>query len=177
MMIAQKLTVGLATGREGKRKALGLPENPRDKPTLGYAGIDKNLADRARKAYAMPADDFEDLISEGRDDIRRSVERSADTPNDRRVGLEKPPRAAINLGDLETAQPRSRTAASPLTEEMPVNAGRKTAQRRVVTLNRKIVPSLILCLQGDAPDRPLLARAPPRARRAAIHPPRRRDSP
>src|SRR5438132_13650170 len=41
---AQKETVGLATGKEGKRKALGLAENPSDRPTLGPQGIDKNLA-------------------------------------------------------------------------------------------------------------------------------------
>jgi hypothetical protein len=41
---AQKETVGLATGKEGKRKALGLPENPSDRPTLASQGIDKNLA-------------------------------------------------------------------------------------------------------------------------------------
>jgi hypothetical protein len=45
---AQKETVGLATGKEGKRKALGLPENPSDRPTLASQGIDKNLAQQAR---------------------------------------------------------------------------------------------------------------------------------
>jgi hypothetical protein len=33
---------GLASGREGKRKALGLEANPSDKPTLAEAGIDKH---------------------------------------------------------------------------------------------------------------------------------------
>jgi hypothetical protein len=42
LISAQKATVGLATGREGKRKSLGLPENPSDRPTLAEAGIDKN---------------------------------------------------------------------------------------------------------------------------------------
>lgn len=45
---AQKETVGLATSREGKRKSLGLAENPSDKPTLASQGIDKNLAHQAR---------------------------------------------------------------------------------------------------------------------------------
>jgi hypothetical protein len=45
MMAAQKATVGLS---EGGRPKTGLSENPVSKPTLAEAGIDKNLANRAR---------------------------------------------------------------------------------------------------------------------------------
>lgn len=56
---AQKETIGFNPGA-------AVPTRVDDKPTLASQGIDKNLADRARKAYAMPADDFGELISEGR---------------------------------------------------------------------------------------------------------------
>jgi hypothetical protein len=52
--------------------------DPRDDtPTLADAGIDKHLADRARKAFEMDADAFEEMIARGREDIYRSVERAA----------------------------------------------------------------------------------------------------
>jgi hypothetical protein len=43
-MQAQKETVGLATGKEGRRSGLGIPKTPSDPATLAEAGIDKNLA-------------------------------------------------------------------------------------------------------------------------------------
>jgi N6-adenosine-specific RNA methylase IME4 len=49
----------LATGKEGKRKALGSPKDPRDRPSLAEQGIGKALADRARKAATMPEEKFE----------------------------------------------------------------------------------------------------------------------
>ncbi|PKA39661.1 hypothetical protein CWR43_30820 [Rhizobium sullae] len=48
MRQAQKATVGLATGREGKRSSRGI-ENPENRPTLAEAGINKNLAKEGRK--------------------------------------------------------------------------------------------------------------------------------
>jgi hypothetical protein len=38
LMALQKATVGLASGREGKRKALGVEKTPSDRPTLAEAG-------------------------------------------------------------------------------------------------------------------------------------------
>jgi hypothetical protein len=52
MMAEQKKTVGLAPAGRPK---IGLSENPISKPpTLAEAGIDKNLANKARKLAAMP---------------------------------------------------------------------------------------------------------------------------
>jgi 16S rRNA G966 N2-methylase RsmD len=83
MMQAQKETVGLATGREGKRKSLGLPENPSDRPTLESQGIDKNLAHEARTLGGMTEEEFEQQVEEAREyvaygkreilDIARSI--------------------------------------------------------------------------------------------------------
>jgi hypothetical protein len=46
LIAAQRETVGLA---QGKRTDLGPERTQVDKPTLVEAGIDKHLADRARK--------------------------------------------------------------------------------------------------------------------------------
>ena len=58
MMAVQKATVGLATGTAGQgRPPLGgLRKNPPNTqlPTLAAAGMDKNLAHRARTLAAMP---------------------------------------------------------------------------------------------------------------------------
>jgi N6-adenosine-specific RNA methylase IME4 len=70
MIEVQKNTVGLASGREGKRRSLGLPENPSDRSTLASQGIDKNLANNARKYAALSDEDFERVVSEGRDAIK-----------------------------------------------------------------------------------------------------------
>lgn len=49
-----------------------------EKPaSLADAGIDKNLADRARKSCAIEPGEFEALIARGREDIYRSAERAA----------------------------------------------------------------------------------------------------
>jgi N6-adenosine-specific RNA methylase IME4 len=53
----------LATGREGKRKALGVLETPRDRATLEYLGVDKNLAKAARSLAAMSEEEFEASIA------------------------------------------------------------------------------------------------------------------
>jgi hypothetical protein len=50
LMKQQKETVGLA---QGKRTDLGPKRTQVDKPTLADAGIDKHLADRARKLAGM----------------------------------------------------------------------------------------------------------------------------
>ena len=50
MMEEQRETVGL---NEGGRPKTGSRDDPVSKPTLADAGIDKHLADRARRAFAM----------------------------------------------------------------------------------------------------------------------------
>jgi len=68
----QKLTFGLA---QGKRSDLGSKQTQVGKPTLAEAGIDKNLANRARKLAAVPAKQFEELIDEWRARIFIETER------------------------------------------------------------------------------------------------------
>lgn len=73
MRRAQKEAIGLASGKEGKRKALGLPKNPSDRTTLAEAGIDKNLAHEARKLGALSDHEFEQTVAEVRDAITSAV--------------------------------------------------------------------------------------------------------
>src|SRR5262245_19130604 len=63
LMKAQGETVGKATGQLRR----GLDSNPRestDPPTLSEAGIDKNLAHRARTYAAVPEAKFEEMLSD-----------------------------------------------------------------------------------------------------------------
>lgn len=72
LMQAQSETVGLNTGTAGKgRPALGGsefdPPKTDDRATLAGAGIDKHLADRARKLAALPQEKFERLVDTWRE--------------------------------------------------------------------------------------------------------------
>lgn len=69
---------------QGKRTDLGFSKTQVGKTTLAEAGIDKNLADRARKAVAIPEDEFEALVANGRADVKRSAERAAEAKIARR---------------------------------------------------------------------------------------------
>jgi hypothetical protein len=68
LMKEQKETVGFSTGGWAAREpSCGSQFNPQDfKPSLTSAGIDKYLADRARKTAAVPADEFEEMMDEWR---------------------------------------------------------------------------------------------------------------
>jgi hypothetical protein len=75
LMKAQAEAVGLNTGTAGQgRPALGgFPENPPkkdDRPTLAEAGIDKNLAHRARTAAAMSEPEFKAAVEAKREAVR-----------------------------------------------------------------------------------------------------------
>lgn len=70
LMQAQRETVGLNSGggdRKSDRRVEDKPTDPR--PTLAEAGIDKNLADRARKYAAVPADEWDRELGEWRERV------------------------------------------------------------------------------------------------------------
>lgn len=80
----QKQTVGLnAGGRPAKTGVQKTPvspsrdhgsqaaERPQKLPTLAEAGIDKNLAKHARQLAALPVDEFEEIVLEGRNAFER----------------------------------------------------------------------------------------------------------
>jgi hypothetical protein len=65
---AQAATVGLNEGNLRR----GLNNNPRDeRPTLDSQGIDKNLANEARKLGAMPENEFENAVKRKRDGVAK----------------------------------------------------------------------------------------------------------
>jgi len=94
LMAAQKATVGVATGgQHGGRasKIDGVRNTPSNAPpTLAEAGIDKNLAKRARTYAAVPQGQFEQLLT----DKRQS--------GNRRVGLD--PGIPAAAGDIESGR-------------------------------------------------------------------------
>lgn len=79
LIAAQRETEGLNTGaaaggkKDGPR---GSVIDPRDtRPTLAEAGIDKHLADRARKLAAVPKEQFEGMVGEWRERVHQETER------------------------------------------------------------------------------------------------------
>ncbi len=66
-MAAQR-NAGLMNGGGGDQKSEHrVEQKPSDiRPTLAEAGIDKNLADRARKYAAVPEEQFEAVVSDWR---------------------------------------------------------------------------------------------------------------
>lgn len=75
MMRAQRETVGLAKPGGDMRPEHRVAKKPDAIPTLVEAGIDKNLAHRARGAAAVTAEKFEQIIKEGREKITAESDR------------------------------------------------------------------------------------------------------
>lgn len=76
LMAAQRETVGLANGGDAmKARVANGPEVLDARPTLSEAGIDKHLADRARKYAAVPAQEFEDILADRRERIETENKR------------------------------------------------------------------------------------------------------
>ena len=66
LMQAQRETVGLAKPTGSNQHQDRVRTGPKAPSTLAEAGIDKHLADRARKLAAMPEEDFRRLVDEWR---------------------------------------------------------------------------------------------------------------
>jgi hypothetical protein len=81
-MAAQRGSVGFNTGTAGLgRPAIGGSERDvPNLPTLEAAGIDKHLADRARKMAAIPETEFDGIVSGWRDRIEQENERVTVNP-------------------------------------------------------------------------------------------------
>ena len=73
LMQAQRETVGLADGGDAMRARV--TDGPEVRPSLAEAGIDKHLADRARKYAAVPKEKFDGMVSEWRDRVTQEQER------------------------------------------------------------------------------------------------------
>jgi N6-adenosine-specific RNA methylase IME4 len=80
LMQAQRETVGLSEGTKGQLRGKDssggtLADPPDARPTLAEAGIDKHLADRARKLAAVPQEQFENMVGEWRGRVQEETER------------------------------------------------------------------------------------------------------
>jgi hypothetical protein len=95
LMEAQKTTIGFNEGAKGSRVK---GARVSDKPTLAEAGIDKNLANRARKACAVA----ESEVEEKKQEIRVGV--SSKKPR-------KLHRAKAKTGIVQAAKTKTETAA------------------------------------------------------------------
>jgi hypothetical protein len=87
-MAAQKVATGLATGNQHSRP-LGIPKTPSARPSLAEAGIDKNLAKRARSYAAVPEEKFEQLLTDKRQNDNRRVALDPDAEAAARDGARK----------------------------------------------------------------------------------------
>jgi hypothetical protein len=75
MMAGQKETIGLNRGGGDRKSDHRASKKPSDIPTLADVGIDKNLADRARKYASIPEKKFESILAERRERIEQENER------------------------------------------------------------------------------------------------------
>jgi hypothetical protein len=69
LMKAQAKMVGLAKGGGDKKSNHPVKRKPTDPPTLAEAGIDKNLANRARRLAALDDKEFEVKVERWRDNM------------------------------------------------------------------------------------------------------------
>ncbi len=95
-MAEQRETTGLAPA--GRPKKIGSPADPISKGTLKEAGIDKYLADRARKLAALPKEKFEAMIVDWRDRTAQETERV--TVNLLRAGEKAQEAAAVYIPEV-----------------------------------------------------------------------------
>lgn len=123
LMASQAATVGKAEGRLRR----GLDSNPRElaaPPTLAEAGIDKNLAHRARTLAAVPAEKFEDLLKDKRRRENRRVvldaEFQAEADAARRdLEIERDERIALaGAGELVEQNEKLTTQVTTLTRRV-----------------------------------------------------------
>jgi hypothetical protein len=84
LMLGAGRTLGKAAGARGIGTSAGyqLTRTPEDPPTLTEAGIDKNLANRARALAAVPDEKFEELLDEKRHRNDRRVVLDPEVPVD-----------------------------------------------------------------------------------------------
>lgn len=94
LMEYQRQTVGLNRGAAA-------PTRVDEKPTLADAGIDKNLADRARKMAAVPEEKFEAALGEWREKVQEETARVTASLLD--IGSK--PHVTNNSGDNEWYTP------------------------------------------------------------------------
>lgn len=74
-LMAMQREAGLMAKPPGSNQYVDRVSNGPEAPTLAEAGIDKHLADRARKLAAIPETEFDGIVTDWRDRIERENER------------------------------------------------------------------------------------------------------
>ena len=75
LMAAQRDSVGLSAGGRPSEKTGSQTDPVSAPPTLSEVGIDKHLADRARKYAAIPEQEFNGIVSDWRDKVNAENQR------------------------------------------------------------------------------------------------------
>jgi hypothetical protein len=119
----RKLGIVLAAAREAGQIADGRPKkgvenNPIPRVTLSEAGIDKNLANRARQTSAISELAFEAMVSHARERIISGRAKIIDAPRPNEAGRVQPP------GDLDYS-PTPPWATRALIEHVFVHLARR----------------------------------------------------
>jgi hypothetical protein len=103
LMAAQR-DAGLMSDGGRPREKTGLEQNPVSAPiTLSEAGIDKNLADRARKYAAIPQAEFDERLTEYRQRVETEGARAT---ADLLAAGGRHARATLNTGEFEWYTPQ-----------------------------------------------------------------------
>jgi hypothetical protein len=146
LMAAQKETIGLATGGDATRVARG-KQNPEQKPTLAQAGIDKNLAKRARTAAEMPDEKFEEATEAKRKAITAAKKRHSRPKLSGKPTTTKP----------EEAPPEPQGAGARGVQEVISLEERRQAHARLAEKNEELsAKASVEDQRSDTNDDPLV---------------------
>jgi hypothetical protein len=126
LMAAQKEDIGFNAGTAGRgRPILGgvsdTPPKTDGRPTLAEAGIDKNLAKKARLAAALSEEEFEEVKEAKQEAVRAPLKRSRNKKKVQGAGtpLENPEKVS---GAANSAKPTQAAALGKSAPEPPAPA-------------------------------------------------------